>query len=203
MSRSRRASADGPTPGSAADAVPDADPYEVARTIALRQLTLAPRTRAQLASALARKGVEEQVALDVLDRLEDVRLVDDAAYAEAWVRSRHAGRGLARRALGHELRQRGVAEPLVVEALEGVTTEDEAAAARALVDRKLPGTRQLGVETRIRRLVGMLARKGYSGGLAMRVVREALADERELSLHETQVLDGLDVDLSDAARVGE
>ena len=62
---------------------------------------------------------------------------------------------------------------------------------------------KLGVETRIRRLVGMLARKGYSGGVAMRVVREALADERELSLHESQVLAGLDVDLSDAARVGE
>jgi regulatory protein len=203
MARSRRSSADGPTPGSSADAVPDADPHEVARSICLRQLTLAPRTRAQLASVLARKGVDEHVALDVLDRLEDVRLIDDAAYAEAWVRSRHAGRGLARRALGHELRQRGVAEPLVAEALEGVTVEDEHDAARALVDRKLAGTRQLGVETRIRRLVGMLARKGYSGGVAMRVVREALADERELSLHESQVLAGLDVDLSDAARVGE
>ena len=203
MARSRRSSADGPTPGSSADAVPDADPYEVARSICLRQLTLAPKTRAQLAAVLGRKGVDEQVALDVLDRLEDVRLIDDAAYAEAWVRSRHAGRGLARRALGHELRQRGVAEPLVVEALEGVSVQDEHDAARALVDRRLAGTRHLRVEARIRRLVGMLARKGYSGGVAMRVVREALAEERELSLHESQVLSGLDVDLSDAARVGE
>ena len=203
MTRSRRASAGGPLPGSSADAVSDSDPREVARGICLRQLSMASRTRAQLATVLARKGIEEDVAIDVLDRLEDVRLIDDAAYAEAWVHSRHASRGLARRALGHELRQRGVAEPLVAEALESVSVDDEQLAARALVDRKLSSTASLGVQTRIRRLVAMLARKGYPGGLAMRVVREALADERELSLHEAQVLDGLDVDLSDAARIGE
>ena len=203
MTRSRRASADGPSAGSSADAVSVTNPHEGARGICLRQLSMGPRTRSQLATVLARKGIEEDVALEVLDRLEDVRLIDDAAYAEAWVHSRHANRGLARRALGHELRQRGVPEPLVAEALEGVSVEDEELAARALVDRKLASTASLAVQTRIRRLVAMLARKGYAGGLAMRVVREALAEERELSLHEAQVLEGLDIDLSDAARIGE
>ena len=55
----------------------------------------------------------------------------------------------------------------------------------------------------MRRLVAMLGRKGYSGGVAMRVVREALADERALTLHESQVLSAMDIALSDAARVGE
>jgi regulatory protein len=152
---------------------------------------------------LARRGVPEDAAEQVLDRFAEVSLVDDSAYAQAWVRSRHAGRGLARRALAHELRARGVADPLVAEALEEVSDADEEAAARELVRRRLPSTANLGVQTRVRRLVGMLARKGYPGGLAMRVVRSELEAERELGLHETRVLESLDVDLSDAARVGE
>jgi regulatory protein len=96
-----------------------------------------------------------------------------------------------------------VADPLVAEALEEVSDADEEAAARELVRRRLPSTANLGVQTRVRRLVGMLARKGYPGGLAMRVVRSELEAERELGLHETRVLESLDVDLSDAARVGE
>ena len=203
MSRSARASADGPTSGSSADDVPDADPYDVARTICLQQLTSSPKTRGQLATVLRRRGVPDDVAVAVLDRLTEVALVDDSAYAENYVLTRHASSGKARRALGQELRAKGVDDATVSEALDVLDPEAEAATARALVARKLPSTRALDVETRTRRLVGMLARKGYSGGLAMRVVREALAAERELDALERAFLDGLDVDLSDAARLGE
>jgi regulatory protein len=164
---------------------------------------MGPRTRHQLATALAKRNVDPEVAEQVLDRLEDVSLIDDETYASMWVRSRHSSRGLSRRALGQELRQRGVADSFVEQALEDVSVEDEYAAARRLVDKKLPSTRALGIETRMRRLVAMLGRKGYSGGVAMRVVREALSDERALTLHESQVLSSMDIALSDAARVGE
>ena len=203
MSLPRRASADGPTPGSSADDVPDADPVDVARAICLQQLTMGPRTRGQLETVLRRRDVAPDVAAEVLDRLESVSLVDDAAFSENYVRTRHAGRGLARRAIGHELRGKGVAESVVAEALEGLAADDELATARELVAKKLPSTRRFDVEVRTRRLVGMLARKGYGGGMAMRVVREALAAERELDVLETAFLEGLDADLSDAARVGE
>ena len=199
----KSSAADGPTPGSSADQVPDANPIDVARAICLRQLTMGPRTRHQLATALAKRNVDPEVAEQVLDRLEDVSLIDDETYASMWVRSRHSSRGLSRRALGQELRQRGVADSFVEQALEDVSVEDEYAAARRLVDKKLPSTRALGIETRMRRLVAMLGRKGYSGGVAMRVVREALSDERALTLHESQVLSSMDIALSDAARVGE
>jgi regulatory protein len=168
---------DGPTPGSPADSVPDADPESVARAILLRKLTAAPRTRAQLAGDLASRDVPEEVAGRVLDRFEDVGLVDDAAFAEAWVRSRHSGRGLSRRALRHELRSKGVDDATAEEAVAAVDDEAELAAARRLVQRRLPGTRALAREVRTRRLVGQLARKGYGGGLAMQVVRAALAAE--------------------------
>lgn len=203
MSLSRRASADGPTPGSSADDVPDADPVDVARSVCLSQLAMGPRTRGQLATVLRRRGIEDDVASQVLDRFEEVALVDDAAFSENYVQRRHASSGLARRALGHELRGKGVSEAVVSEALETLDPDDELATARALVAKKLPSTKRLDVESRTRRLVGMLARKGYSGGMAMRVVREAIAGEKELDDLERAFLEGLDGELSDAARVGE
>lgn len=156
---------------------PEPDPESVARTIALRQLTAAPRTRAQLRAAMARRNVSDPVAETVLDRLEAVDLVDDEAYARMWVSSRHAGRGLARKALAHELRHRGVEDEHVDRALEQLDPEEELATARELVARRLPATRRLDRQARVRRLAGMLARKGYPQGLALRVVRDALDAE--------------------------
>lgn len=178
--RGSRALASAPGSGSEADRPPpEADPESGARAIVLRRLTLAPRTRAQLADDLRRKGVPDDVAQRVLDRFADVGLVDDDAFARAWVRSRHQGRGLARRALAQELRQRGVDPATVAVAVEDVAPEDEAAAAAALVAKRLPASRGLPRETRIRRLSSMLARKGYSGELSARVVRAALAAEAD------------------------
>ncbi len=140
-------------------------------------LTGTPRTRAQLADALRRKEIPDDVAERVLSRFTDVGLIDDEAFAQAWVRSRHAGRGLARRALAAELRQRGVDHETVSEAVEALDGEQEETRARELVERKLRSTRNVEPVKRTRRLVGMLARKGYPSGLAYRVVREALEAE--------------------------
>ena len=171
------------------------EPAELAREICLRLLAVRPRTRAELATALRRRGIDDRVAAEVLDRYHEVGMIDDAAFARAWVTSRHHGKGLARRALGSELRRRGVADETVGEALGELDPETEAATARALVNRKLRTTTGP-PETVLRRLVGMLARKGYPAGLAFRVVKEALAeDERTAELAE-----GLDPDaLADAA----
>jgi regulatory protein len=114
------------------------------------------------------------VIAEVLDRYDEVGIIDDAAFARAWVTSRHQGRGLARRALANELRQRGVDADVAGEALETHSPDDEAATARALVDRKLR-TATGSPETVFRRLVGMLARKGYPGGVAFQAVKDALA----------------------------
>jgi regulatory protein len=157
---------------------PEADPVAVAREICLRLLADRARTRDELSRALARKGVPDDAAAAVLDRFDEVGLIDDAAFAEQWVRSRHAYRGLGRRAIAVELRRKGVADDVAGEALAEVDAESEARRARELVDRKL---RSLAVDTAdqrtsaARRLVGMLARKGYGAGTAYRVVREALA----------------------------
>lgn len=157
------------------------DPESVARAICLRALTGAPKTRAQLADLLARREVPEEAADAVLDRFTEVGLIDDAAFARAWVNSRQAGRGLARRVLQAELRAKGVDPEVAAEAAELVDDDDERTAARTLVDRRLGSMTRLDRPTATRRLIGMLARKGYSGGLAAAVVREAL-DRRHADL---------------------
>ncbi|MET8951915.1 recombination regulator RecX [Streptomyces sp. NPDC004393] len=158
---------------------PAADPVEQARAICLRLLTGSPRTRKQLADALRKREIPDEVAEEVLSRFEEVGLIDDGAFAEAWVESRHHGRGLARRALARELRTKGVDSTLIDEAVGQLDTEQEEATARELVARKLRATRGLERDKRLRRLAGMLARKGYPEGMALRVVRQALEDEGE------------------------
>jgi regulatory protein len=156
---------------------PEADPESVARQICLAQLEFAPRTRAELAATLAKRGVPDEAAEAVLSRFAEVGLIDDALFSEMWVTSRHRGRGLAGRALQQELRRKGVDDETARDAVATLDPDQEAATARSLVQRKLPSTRGLTTEARVRRLAGMLARKGYSSGLAFRVVKEELEQE--------------------------
>jgi regulatory protein len=158
------------------------DPEARARQVCLQLLTLAPRTRVQLADALRKRGIPDETADEVLSRFEDVGLIDDAAFARSWVESRHYSRGLAGRALSAELKQRGVAADEIRAAIdEQLGPDAEVRAARRLIDRKLESTRGLPPEQRTRRLAGLLARKGYPAGLAFRVIREALEAEGDLA----------------------
>jgi regulatory protein len=169
-----RAASDAGYPG---EADLEADPESVAKLICLRMLTVAPRTRAQLATALRRRGVPEAAAEAVLGRFTEVKLIDDATFASAWVESRHHGRGLSGRALAAELRDRGVASGDIQAAVARLDPEQEVATARALVASRLAATRGQPTPARVRRLIGVLARKGYSQALAYRLVREALEQE--------------------------
>lgn len=175
-SRSRSRSSGSPASSRAEKGEPR-DPVEQARNICLRLLTGTARTRKQLADALRKKEIPDEVAEQVLSRFEDVGLIDDAAFADAWVESRHHSRGLARRALVRELRTKGVDAAVIDEAVDQLDPDQEEATARELVARKLRSTRGLERDKRLRRLAGMLARKGYGEGMALRVVRRALEEE--------------------------
>ncbi|WP_369273811.1 recombination regulator RecX [Streptomyces sp. R11] len=179
---------DGSTPSSSRAEKGDlpADPVEQARAICLRLLTGTPRTRKQLADALRKREIPDDAAEEVLSRFEEVGLINDSAFADAWVESRHHGRGLARRALAQELRTKGVDSTLIDAAVSQLDSEQEETTARELVARKLRSTRGLDRDKRLRRLAGMLARKGYPEGMALRVVRQALEEEGE----DTEFLEG-------------
>jgi regulatory protein len=154
----------------------DADPVEVAKAILLRQLTSSAKSRHQLAEALARKGVPPEAADEALDRFVALGYVDDEAFARSWVESRQRSRGLAASMLRRELREKGIAPETIDSVIaDQVDDEGERAAASALVDKRLRSLRGVDSDTATRRLVSMLARKGYRTGLAYAVVREALS----------------------------
>src|SRR6516164_6388215 len=153
------------------------DPEAQARQICLRLLTTAPRTRAQLASALRRRGIPPATSETVLGRFTDVGLIDDAAFARAWVEPRHYSRGLSRRSLSAELRRRGIDTEEIREAVDTLDPEREVATARRLAERKMAGSRGQPPEVRARRTASMLARKGYPPGLVFRLIREVMEQE--------------------------
>jgi regulatory protein len=172
--RSPRGVSAGSTTEEDRDLGPEADPESVARKILLDQLTGRARSRSDLEKKLAQRNVPADVSARLLDRFEEVGLVDDAAFAREWVAQRQEGRGLARRALAQELRRKGIDDEVARNALDDIDDGDELEAARLLVRRKLRSVRGLERDKAVRRLVGMLARKGYGRGVAYRVVREEL-----------------------------
>ena len=154
----------------------EADPDEVARTICLRLLTFRARTRTELSDALAAREVPLDAAERVLGRLTAVGLIDDRAFAASFVSSRTNDRGLASREIARQLRAKGVDDEVVADALVDRDADAETATARGLVERKLRSMSRLEPPVQTRRLVGMLARKGYSPGMAYQVVKDVLGE---------------------------
>ena len=154
---------------------------EQARAFCLRLLTARARTRAELASQLAKRGYPDDVSAQVLDRLAEVGLVDDADFAEQWVRSRRVNAGKGKRALAAELRTKGVDTEVITAALADIDAGTERERAEQLVRDKLRRERLGdGDDAKVmRRLVGMLARRGYHQSMALDVVTVELANERE------------------------
>jgi regulatory protein len=150
-----------------------------AKDLCLRLLTDRARTRQELADVLASEGVPPEVSTEVLDRLEELRLVDDGAYAQAFVRSRQRA-GMAKRTVTRELRAKGVGAVEAEAALEDIGPEDERATAVQLARRRAARTAGLETSVRRRRLVGVLARRGYPGDVVSSVVAEVLGEEQEL-----------------------
>lgn len=161
---------------------PDADPEAVAREIVLRQLTTRARSRAELEHALQTRGVPDDVAASVLNRFEELALVDDAGFAEAWAQSRQrAGRSV--RVIRQELRTKGVGDEDAAAALDALAPDADYLAALAFARKRVGSMRALEPNVRYRRLGGALARRGFSGGVTARVLREVLAEHSEHSEH--------------------
>lgn len=160
----------------------EASREEQAHNLCLRLLTARARTRAELAGQLAKRGYPDDVSALVLDRLTDVGLVDDADFAEQWVRSRQRNAGKGKRALTAELRTKGVDNEVITAALADIDADAERSRAEKLVADRLRREKldDDGDDVKVtRRLVGMLARRGYSQSMALDVVKVAMAGERD------------------------
>lgn len=149
---------------------PEADPESVARDVVLRRLAMRAHTRAELQQALAKRDIPSEVSERVLNRMEQVGLVNDESFADDWVASRQQRRHLSRRGLRSELTRKGVDPEVISSALAEVDDEAEFEAALALVERKKASYARLDDTVRTRRLMGLLARRGFSGAVAARVL---------------------------------
>ena len=170
----RQAEVDGP---GEAKALNPAQAEELARSIALRLLAAAPKSRAQLEQAMAKRLVPPDVAKRVLDRFEEVGLVNDQAYAEMLVRTRHNERGLSGPVLAAELRRRGIDDQVAQQAMGQISADDKAARAEELALKKLAATRSLDTAVRLRRTVSLLTRRGLPPNQAFEVTRRLLDQE--------------------------
>lgn len=159
---------------------PPGGPEEVARIVCLQLLDRRAYSRAELAAALRKRGVPKDAADRVLDRFAELQLVDDAALADSLAVAVHRGRGLSGRAVASKLRSRGLPDDAVRTAVGRIDRDSEQATARRLVERRLRSMTDLDPAVQARRLVGLLARKGYPPGLAYDVVRSALREAGDI-----------------------
>jgi regulatory protein len=173
------------------DLGPPGDPEEVARIVCLRMLDRRAYSRAELHTAMRKRGVPDEPADRVLDRFTELGLIDDAALADGYALAQHRERGLAGRAVALKLRRRGIPDDAVREAVGQIDHESEADTARALVERRLRSLSALEPAAQARRLIGLLARKGYSPALAHDVVRSALRDRTGSEIGGVESLDAL------------
>ena len=148
-----------------------------AQKIVYDRLAVQARSRSDLEQALAKKHVPAEVGSAVLDQFERAGLIDDAEFARSWVQSRQRSKGLSSKVLAMELRRKGVDDELAREALDQLDPEVELEAAHRLVQAKLRSMAALDETTKIRRLTGLLARKGYAPQVAFDVVRRELGAE--------------------------
>lgn len=145
----------------------------------LSLLSQRPRTRAELERRLARAGAPDDLVAEVLDRFVAAGLVDDAAYADAYVRT---GIGVRRRGTGSlraELRGRGVPPEIIESATADIDEQAELATARALAQRRTAGMTRLDPQVRRRRLTGLLLRRGFSSAIVCCVLAELLASSQD------------------------
>jgi regulatory protein len=144
-----------------------------ARNVLLHQLARSAKSTQQLRKILEQREIPSEIAERVLIRFTEVGLIDDQAYAETIVNSRRNFKGLSKSAIKRELNEKGVPAPLIEQAIESITAEDDLAAAQDLAARRIRQMSTLAKDVRERRLAGYLGRKGYPSSVVFAAIRFA------------------------------
>lgn len=145
-----------------------------AKNVLLHQLSRSMKTEHQLRQVLAKREIPQEVADSVILRFTEAQLIDDGAFARAFVASRIACGGKSRATIRRELRQRGVADDLAAEALEGLDREAEAELALNLARKRMNALASYDRDVRYRRLQGFLARRGFDSEIIRRTLSEVM-----------------------------
>ncbi|MFT4147212.1 MAG: regulatory protein RecX [Micrococcaceae bacterium] len=145
-----------------------------AKQAVLNSLNYAPRTRYELQQKLEEKEFDQNIIEKVLDRFEEIKVIDDEDFAIKWVNSRSKTKKLASSALRRELHQKGVDSSYIESALSNLSYEEERATAEQLVEKRLERMDGLERQKKVRRLIGLLQRKGYSPDITFDVINKAV-----------------------------
>ena len=156
----------------------DQDTLESAHQKALHFLSYRPRSVAEIEKKLAEKGFSEQMVADTVGRLQSSGLLNDEQFARTWVENRESFHPRSPRALSFELKQKGVAEEAIRQAIGDMPDEDSLAyqAAESHM-RRLVALDHISFK---KKLVGYLGRRGFSYEVIFRIV-DRLWDELHLA----------------------
>lgn len=143
-----------------------------AKNVLLFQLSRSMKTRYQLANILKKREIPDEIAEAVLDRFTEAQLIDDAAFARAFVNSRLAISGKSKSVIARELKQKGVSAEDTAAALDIIDPELENQTAYSVAKKRYQQLSSLAPEVRKRRLMGFLMRRGFSSGLTSRILRD-------------------------------
>jgi len=147
-------------------ALQDEGSTEAAYSRTLDYLGYRPRSRAEVAAYLQKRGMDEDQVEAIVQRLQRAGLLDDAAFAQYWVENRERFKPRGARALRYELRRKGLADGEIETALESL---DAPESAYRSASRKAEQLRHLDRQTFSRKLIDYLARRGFD----YEVAREA------------------------------
>lgn len=149
------------------------DEEEKAYQRALRYVSRRPHAEQEIRDKLSRNRIPSEICERVIERLRDASLLDDVAFAEAWVENRRLYRPRGARALRHELRQKGVPSAAIDLALREFDEEEAAWDAGRKAVRRY---QSLPLETARNRMQGYLARRGFSYQLTRKIVHGLLPE---------------------------
>ncbi|WP_246490358.1 regulatory protein RecX [Brevibacterium oceani] len=158
------------------DDAPDFDAdYAQAKKTAMNMLAMRDHSREELRKKLLKRDFMPEAVDVLLDKLENSRLLNDEEFAHRFVRAQRENRKLSKSVLKRELSKKGISPELASEAVADVDGEEDLA--REVAAKKAASTRRLDYAVRERRILGMLARRGFPSAICIKVTREVLADD--------------------------
>lgn len=150
-----------------------------ATELALQFLGYRARSREEVRRRLARKGFEEEIIAEVIDRLAGSGLIDDTQFTEAWVRAHSSSRPAGPRRLSWELRRKGVDAEIIRAALGRIDAETELDLALKVGRQKAESVRGEPLPVARRKVAAALQRRGFSWEVTSRVLATVLAPGEE------------------------
>ncbi|HKW15026.1 MAG TPA: RecX family transcriptional regulator [Candidatus Krumholzibacteria bacterium] len=146
------------------------DQYTRGRDKAMRMLALRSRSKREIDDALRAMNLRDTIRTGIVRELEEIGLVDDARFAREFVAVKKDVRRVGPHRLRYDLGKLGLARTAVDEALSDFGAEEQLTMARALAEKQLGAS--LPNEKLVRRVIGMLRRKGYDYSVVNKVAYE-------------------------------